>query len=443
MVSNSGPVGDGRSLRDRLAAIQGLRPSVPPVAPRAAPPVAPVALPGGREEETPFGPCYVVERHFPLDQHHGPHPLATLRDLDRALLADLSGDRRLGELPLERLVFLDTETTGLSGGTGTHVFLIGLGWFAPTPTGATAFVVRQYFLRQLREERALLHGLGLALAEGSALVTFNGKSFDWPLLATRFTLHRHPLAGRTWPHLDLLHPARRVWKHRLPSCALGNLEREVLGIRREGDVPGALIPDLYFRYLRDGDTRPLLPVLAHNQADIVSLLGLLNHLGALLGRHGTLAALPAADHYGLAGLHAAHGRPDASIVAYRAALADPTLSPMLRRAAKIALANALKRAGHWGEACALWRDLMRAEARRKAPDPWVHAELAKYQEHVARDYAAAIGTVEAALALLELRGVRTERAALHHRLARLRRKAAGRLAAPADEEAEAAAEFLG
>ncbi len=441
MVSNSGPIGDGRSLRDRLAAIQGSRPGTPPPAPVVTPPVALVTLPNGREEETPFGPCYVVERRYPLDQRHGPHPLAMLRDLDRTLLADLSGDRRLAELPLERLVFLDTETTGLSGGTGTHVFLIGLGCFAPTPDGATAFVVRQYFLRHLREERALLHGLGQALDEGSALVTFNGKSFDWPLLATRFTLHRHPLAGRTWPHLDLLHPARRVWKHRLPSCALGNLEREVLGIRREGDVPGALIPDLYFRYLRDGDPRPLLPVLDHNQADIVSLLGLLNHLGAMLGQHGTLA-LPAADHYGLAALHAAHGRPDASIVAYRAALADPTLAPLLRRAAKIALANALKRARRWDEATVLWRDLMRTEARRKVPDPWVHAELAKYQEHVARDYAAAIGTVEAALALLELRGVRTERAALHHRLARLQRKASGRPAALADEEIDAVAEFL-
>lgn len=441
MGSNPGAIGEGRSLRDRLAAIQGVRPAAPPPTPVIAPPAPSFALPDGREEETPFGTCYVVERSYPLDHQHGPHPLAALGGIERALLADLGGDRRLRDLPLERLVFLDTETTGLAGGTGTHVFLIGLGFFATDPFGDQCFVVRQYFLRQLREERALLHGLGTALADGGALVTFNGKSFDWPLLATRFTLHRHPLATQSWPHLDLLHPARRVWKHRLASCALGNLEREVLGVHRVGDIPGALIPDLYFRYLRDGDARPLLPVLAHNQSDIVSLLGLLIHLATVLADTGTIA-LPGADHYGLAALHAAHGRHDASIAAYRAALADPTMSAALRRAAKVTLAGALKRDRRWDEASVLWRDLMRAEARRKAPDPWAYVELAKYQEHVARDYPAAIATVEAALGLLELRGVRTERDALLHRLARLRRKVAGRGGTAADEDTDGAAEFL-
>lgn len=442
MDGNPGAVGEVRSLRDRLAALQGQRPVAPIPSPVPRPPAPLVTLPGGREEETPFGSCYVVEQRYPLEHRHGPHALAGLHALDRSLLADLGGDRRLRDLPLERLVFLDTETTGLSGGTGTHVFLIGLGFFATSPLGETDFVVRQYFLRQLREERALLHGLGTALADGGALVTFNGKSFDWPLLATRFTLHRHPLARQTWPHLDLLHPARRIWKHRLASCALPALEREVLGIGRIGDVPGALIPDLYFRYLRDGDPRPLLPVLAHNRDDIVSLLGLLIHVGVALTACDTLA-LPGADHYGLAALHAAHGRPEASIAAYRAALADRDLSPALRRAAKVALAAALKRARRWGEACVVWRDLMRSEARRKVPDPWVHIELAKYQEHLARDYAAATATVESALALLELRGVRTEREALRHRLARLRRKASGRATTPADDEAAALGEFLG
>jgi uncharacterized protein YprB with RNaseH-like and TPR domain len=441
MGSNPGATGEGRSLRDRIAAIQGMRPAAPPPLPVVQPPAAPVTLPDGREEETPFGTCYVVERTYPLDHQHGPHPLAALSGIERALLADLGGDRRLRDLPLERLVFLDTETTGLAGGTGTHVFLIGLGFFATDPFGDQCFVVRQYFLRQLREERALLHGLGTALADSGALVTFNGKSFDWPLLATRFTLHRHPLASHTWPHLDLLHPARRIWKHRLPSCALGNLEREVLGIHRVGDIPGALIPDLYFRYLRDGDARPLLPVLAHNQSDIVSLLGLLIHLGVVLAATGTVT-LPGADHFGLAALHAAHGRQEASIAAYRVALADPSLSPALRRAAKVALVGTLKRARRWDEASVLWRDLMRAEARRKAPDPWAYVELAKYQEHLARDYPAAITTVEAALALLELRGVRTERDALHHRLARLRRKATGRPGIASAEESEGVAEFL-
>lgn len=274
----TGTVAAASALRERLAALSGTRPAAPsrPVVPaRPA-----VTLAGGQEEATPFGPCYLIERRYPLDHQHGPWPLGALTTVAPDLLAALGGDARLGSLPHERLVLLDTETTGLAGGTGTYVFLVGLG-FLTADTAGPAFVVRQYFLRELREERALLHALGATLARFGALVTFNGKSFDWPLLATRYTLARQTLPVAAWPHLDLLHPARRVWKHRLPSCSLGALEAAILGVRRVNDVPGALIPDLYFRYLRDGDPRPLLPVLAHNEADIVSLAALLIHLGQL------------------------------------------------------------------------------------------------------------------------------------------------------------------
>lgn len=428
---------DAQTFREKLAALRGGRAPAPappgvPGLPRPSRPRLEVA--GGREEETPFGPCYLIERRYPLTEQHGPSPLGALLAIPPALLAALGGDPRLAAIGHERLLLLDTETTGLAGGTGTHVFLVGLGFLERAPDGAVAFVVRQYFLRQLGEERALLHALSLALDAGEALVTFNGKSFDWPLLATRFTMTRLPArsARRDWPHLDLLHPARRIWKHRLGSCSLGALEQAVLGVRREGDIPGALIPDLYFRYLRDGDHRPLLPVLAHNAADIVSLLALLIHLGRLLAAHERGAAierpiLAAADHYGLATLHGALGQHDASIAVYSAALGDPALPPPLRRAARLALATALKRARRWDEAIVVWREAMRAEARRKVPDPWAYGELAKYQEHVARDYAAAVATVEAALALLALRGVVLGRDELHYRLARLRRKAAGRV----------------
>ena len=436
--SAGGTGGPALTLRERLAAMQGGRPA-PPAAPPRPPAPAParrVEFDGGREEATPFGPCYIVERRYPLDHRHGPRPLGALREVAPALLAGICGDHRWTETPLERILLLDTETTGLAGGTGTYVFLVGLGYFAASGAagdGDHEFVVRQYFLRELREERALLHALDAALGGFGALVTFNGKSFDWPLLATRFTLARQPLrhGPHAWPHLDLLHPARRVWKHRLASCALGSLEAEVLGVRRELDVPGYLIPQLYFQYLRDGDTRPLLPVLAHNEADIVTLLALLAHLGHLAvavtsdaGDRGREDGLHGADCYGLATLHEALGRVEESIAAYHRALADPALPSHLRRAARSALALALKRARRWEEAAALWRQLIAAEARRKAPDPWAYEELAKYQEHVARDYAGAAATVEAALALLELRGVTLGRAALLHRLARLRRKLA-------------------
>jgi uncharacterized protein len=428
MVTGTGARGTGTvaaasALRERLAARSGARPAVPP---RPVVPARPaVTLAGGREEETPFGPCYLIERRYPLDHQHGSRPLGALTKVAPDLLAALGGDPRLAALLHEQLVLLDTETTGLAGGTGTYVFLVGLGFLTTDATGP-AFVVRQYFLRQLREERALLHALGALLAQFGALVTFNGKSFDWPLLATRYTLARQAMPAAAWPHLDLLHPARRVWRHRLPSCSLSALEAAILGVQRASDVPSALIPDLYFRYLRDGDPQPLLPVLAHNEADIVSLAALLIHLGQLAGPDGPAAypELPGADRYGLATLQAALGRPEASIAALRAALADPALPAPLRRAARLTLALALKRARRWEEAAPLWRDLIRTEARRKAPDPWPYIELAKYQEHIARDYPAAIATVEAVLALLTLRGVAVGRDELHYRLARLQRKLA-------------------
>lgn len=421
------------SLRERLQALQGGRSATAErPAPLPARPRRPdFAVAGGHEEETPFGPCYVIERRYGLDHRHGPGELGALRAIEPAVLARLAGDPRLADLPHDRLLLLDTETTGLAGGTGTYVFLVGLGFFARDPAAAgQTFVVRQYFLRELREERALLHALAGHLAGYGALVTFNGKSFDWPLLTTRFTLARQPAPRheRGWPHLDLLHPARRVWRHRLASCSLGSLEAAVLGVRRDEDVPSALIPDLYFRYLRDGDHRPLLPVLAHNEADIVSLLALLAHLGQLVmsAAEESSGRLPAADCYGLATLHAAHGRADACIAAYRAALADPDLPSALRRAALAALAATLKRERRWDEAVPLWRQAIRAEARRKYPDPWAWEELAKYQEHIARDYAGAAATVNAALALLELRGLTAPRAPLRHRLARLQARLAAR-----------------
>lgn len=434
-MTSAGAVPNSQALRDRLAALQGRATAVPTAPPpnRVKPPAArPLEVPGGREEATPFGPCYVIEREYTLDYRHGPHPLGALHRVRPALLAALGGDPRLAALSTEHLVLIDTETTGLAGGTGTHVFLVGLGFFRVVPDGVTTFVVRQYFLRHLREERALLHALGTTLGDFGALVSFNGKSFDWPLLTTRFILARLAQQARPggWPHLDLLHPSRRVWKHRLRSCSLGTLEAEILGVTRTADVPSALIPELYFRYLRDGDMRPLLPILAHNETDIISLLTLLIHLGSLLDAHQDLGqielaqALHGADRYGLATLHAALGQEDASISAYRAALAYPQLTTPLRRAARLALALSLKRSRRWDEAVPVWRDGIKAEARRKSPDPWAHIELAKYFEHIARDYAAAIAITEAAVTLLALRGIPTWREELAYRLARLQRKAA-------------------
>ncbi len=181
-----------------------------------------------------------------------------------ALVEFLSGERI--ESPLDKTIFLDTETTGLSGGAGTYAFLTGIGFWEES-----GFKIQQYFMREFREEKALLRELGVRLTGAKLLVTFNGKGFDFPLLESRFVLSRLPFPLREAYHLDLLYPARRLWKLRLKDCSLGNLEKKVLNIEREDDVPGNVIPALYFNYLQTGRPSGINAILEHNRQDIYSL----------------------------------------------------------------------------------------------------------------------------------------------------------------------------
>lgn len=194
------------------------------------------------------------------------------------MLAAWSHATRLTGFDKTKIAFLDTETSGLSSGTGTYAFLVGLGFF-----DSSGFHVIQYFMRDPAEEPALLSALLRKMAAFNVLVTFNGKSFDVPLLNTRLTLSGFPLPFSEYDHIDLLHLARRLWRNRLASRALGDLEREILGFTREQDeVPGYLIPQVYFDYLTSGDARPLAGVFYHNVIDIVSLAALFHHLAEIL-----------------------------------------------------------------------------------------------------------------------------------------------------------------
>src|SRR5258708_7607182 len=189
----------------------------------------------------------------------------------RAALADPS-----------KWLFLDTETTGLAGGTGTYAFLIGLAWW-----DAGALQVEQFFMRDFGDEHAILHEVASRIAERPVLVTFNGKAFDWPLLENRFTMTRSIPVPRLAAHLDLLHPARALWKLRLGSVRLVELERHVLDAARLGwhraeDVLAALIPQHYFDYLRRGPAAPLAAVVRHNQMDLRGLAAIMGKIDALL-----------------------------------------------------------------------------------------------------------------------------------------------------------------
>src|SRR5438874_1273782 len=205
----------------------------------------------------------------------------TLRLLARSRDEKLSKRVETALSDSTKWLFLDTETTGLSGGTGTYAFLVGLAWW-----DAGGLQVEQLFLRDFAEEHSILQEVASRLAERPVLVTFNGKTFDWPLLENRFTMTRAIAVPRLAAHLDLLHPARALWKLRLGSVRLVELERHVLdagiGWHREEDVLAALIPQHYFDYLRGGPAEPLAAVVRHNQMDLRGLAGLVGKIDALL-----------------------------------------------------------------------------------------------------------------------------------------------------------------
>src|SRR5512134_274113 len=264
------------SVSDRLKSL-GVRvgtTQLPPPKPRS--PYEIDSVVAGAYHPTPLGDIFIADQSYSCDFVYGCSPL--ISPSPRYLIAEWSNDPRMADLPLESFAFLDTETSGLAGGTGTYAFLVGVARFV-----GDQFVLQQFFMRDPAEEPALLEGLARFLAPCKALVTFNGKAFDAPLLATRYSLHRMPLPYKGYAHLDLLPLARRLWRDRLESRALKYLEQHVLGMTRSSEeVPGYEIPFLYFDYLRTGDARPLGGVFYHNAMDVIAMAALLTHVNEML-----------------------------------------------------------------------------------------------------------------------------------------------------------------
>src|SRR5437867_10358947 len=216
-----------------------------------------VATSGGEHFET--------EKLYQRHRRHGSMDISTLIELPEDLLDSLSGGTILQSHP-KRWAFLDTETTGLAGGTGTYAFLIGVG-----SIDESGFRVRQFFMRDYGEEPSQLASLSAYLARFDVLITYNGKAYDQPLLETRYRMVRARPPFTRMVHLDLLFGARRLWKLRLDSCRLVDLEHQVLGVERQGDLPGEMIPYYYFEYLRMKQAFRLVPIFHHNAMDILSL----------------------------------------------------------------------------------------------------------------------------------------------------------------------------
>jgi len=297
----------------------------------------------------------------------------------------------------EKWLFLDTETTGLAGGTGTYAFLIGLAWW-----DAGGLQVEQFLMRDFAEEHSLLQELSQRLAERPVLVTFNGKSFDWPLLENRFTMTRSIAVPKLAAHLDLLHPARALWKLRLGSVRLVELERHVLdaprlGWQRDNDVSSALIPQFYFDYLRGGPVEPLAAVVRHNQMDLRGLAALFGKINALLSQQAdTEIEIESLDLFGLSRFFQRRGENDRAHSACAQAL-EIGLPAEFRPKACRELAQMAKRRGEHARAAEIWLEIV-ADAH-----DGIHAceQLAIYYERHAKDFYRA--TEFAQLALVKLR----------------------------------------
>lgn len=338
-----------------------------------APPQLP--LPGVREE-TPLGPVRRVENYLGPDHHHGRAPVAHALCPDGPAVAMLALEEGLVGIDWRRALYLDTETTGLSGGTGTLPFLVGCAWFEDD-----SLKVEQLFLESPAEEPALLEVLRQRIEAASCLISYNGKAFDWPLLVGRFVMARAaPPPVR--PHLDLLHVARRCFRRRLGSVRLVEIEEQVLGFRRERDVDGAEIPGMYWSFLRHRDGTGMQLVLEHNANDLVALAAL---LGFVSGRASQLAVHDdPVDHLALAEVaHKAKAKERA--LAFARAAFEGGGDPEVTVRAGLLYAELLGRTSAHLEARQVLDQTLAAAGRVEAWASPVHLALAKLWEHRLRD----------------------------------------------------------
>lgn len=377
IISMTGP--PKPSLADKLKSL-GVKAGAADIPPAVLQPKTDIPIQSvveGRFVSTRQGATFVSEQTYPSDYRHGLTPLHSSVPLQT--IAQWARDARLSDLPLESFAFLDTETSGLAGGTGTYAFMVGVGRFE-----GDTFRLAQFFMRDPSEEAALLEGLMDFLAPCAALVTFNGKAFDAPLLVTRYMLHSIPVPFEDFAHLDLLPLARRLWRDRLPSRALKYLEENVLGVPRTSDeVPGYEIPYLYFDYLRTGDASPLKGVFYHNAMDVVALAALLTHIASILDAPFDGQVQHGLDFYALAKLFEDLNRWEEAARLYerglQAGVNEADFGVIAQR-----LSMLQRRRGDLESAVHLWQTAA-AEG-----NVYAHIELAKYYEHNRRDYTEAL-----------------------------------------------------
>jgi hypothetical protein len=368
----------------------------------------------GEVVSTPHGEAFLTKEYFPSHFRYGEMTLADILDIPTYPAHLLSKDERLRELDFQKTLFLDTETTGLTGGTGTIAFMVGLGFFQ-----GDQFLIHQLFMRDYSEERASLSILKDFLESFQFLITFNGRHYDIPLLETRFILSRMTSKIKEMPNFDLLFPSRRIWRGAYENCRLITLESQLLGQERTDDVPSEWIPYLYFDYIKTGDARKIYRVFYHNQMDILSMVALAGRIHLVYHDHQAIQPRKGIEHFSLGRLFWDHGDLEKAIPCFETAI--KRCDEDLVWEVMTWLSRAFKKTGQSERARSLWEEMV-TWPYKKGAFPYI--ELAKYHEHRLKDFEGAITYVDMALKQIP-RHQQEEIELLQHRKQRLEQKKAG------------------
>jgi uncharacterized protein YprB with RNaseH-like and TPR domain len=363
-------------------------------------------------------PVQIFENSYALGSCYGQIPISMGLQIPGPILGFLSRDGAFAGLDLSSAVFLDLETTGLAGGTGTLPFLVGLAYYRDE-----RFKVTQFFLSEMAEEDRLIRELAQFIQDMGfkSVVTYNGKAFDMPLVETRFAMHRTPCPLRGLPHLDFLFSARSLWKHKHDSCRLFNLAQQIVQAERSEDIPGAEIPLRYFQYIRNGDFSLIDPILYHNQEDLLSLLGVVVAGAVLVERNREGAERgedDAMDLYGVAKLFERAGDAATSASLLEKALSGGRgLTAEVSQNARKKLSHHFKKNKDWEKALAFWQEMAAGE------EVDCFRELSMYFEHTAKDHGEAIRVATEGLALAKGKSPAAEKD-FEKRIARIKGKMA-------------------
>jgi uncharacterized protein YprB with RNaseH-like and TPR domain len=366
--------------------------------------------PVGTVRETEFGSIWMVETVYDPGYLHGRVELSDT--IPEAALPYLETSLESHGFKTSGIAVIDTETTGLAGGTGTYPFILGVGFFK-----RGKFVVRQYILRDFSEEPAQLAAFTEDIRDLSTLLTYNGKSFDIPLLKTRYRINRMPMPFNDYPHIDLVHPCRRLFKRHLDSFTLGTMEAMIVGYERVDDIPSHLIPFIYFDFLQNRDQELLLPILNHNRDDIVSLYLLAQETGRRieLAHNGGCEDDP--FMLSLSRISFNNRQYDKARVFADRIKIDFAPNNVAREALLLKSILA-KKEKNWKEAKSLWRTMLNSGKFGFYPN----IELAKHLEHREKDLKSALEMTISAQKLIEFEREILSSAAYNNHFSALKRR---------------------